>query len=256
MAWQAKTYLAFGDHRTRPSHDLIARIPIDAPRLIYDLGCGPGNSTRALARRWPEARLIGVDNAPDMLATARRSELANAEWLEGDVQDFSPPEPGEILFSNAVFQWLDGQDVLLPRLMEALPPGGALAFQIPANHDVPPHTIIDEALEALGLGGKVSKAALSRRVFPPAWYYRLLAPMARHLDIWDTEYLQVMEGESPIISWVKGTALLPVMAALDDGEAARFLPELERRFAAHYPPESDGRTLFPFRRRFIVAVRA
>lgn len=256
MAWNAATYLNFADHRTRPAYELIARIPLETPRLIYDLGCGPGNSTHALAERWPNARLIGVDNSKEMLEAARKDGPKGAEWQEADLARWAPDEAPDLLFSNATFQWIGGQAQMLPRLFAGVKAGGAFAFQIPANHAEPPHTLIDEALNEQGLAHRIKSASLSRHVLPQADYYRLLAPLAAQIDIWDTRYLQVLEGADPVLRWIKGTALVPIMAELHESEAKEFVTVLTRRLAAHYPQELSGCTLFPFARRFIVAVRA
>jgi trans-aconitate 2-methyltransferase len=255
MAWQPHTYLGFAGHRTRPAYELIARVPLSAPRLICDLGCGPGNSTAALAERWPEARLIGIDNSPEMLAAAKAEGPRHARWMLADVATWSPDEVPDVIFANATFQWVPGQEALLPRLLGLLAKGGVLAFQVPANHHGPPHSLIDEALADVGLAGRVQSAALSRHVLEAVAYYRLLVPLASHVDIWDTDYLQMLHGENPVLAWVKGTALVPVMAALSASESTRFLGRLAELLAAHYPPELGGNTLFPFRRRFIVACR-
>ncbi|MFZ1990449.1 MAG: methyltransferase domain-containing protein [Alphaproteobacteria bacterium] len=256
MAWNAATYLNFADHRTRPAYELIVRIPLDAPQVIYDLGCGPGNSTGALAESWPKAKLIGVDSSREMLAAARESGPKNVEWQEADLADWSPAETPDLLYSNATFQWIGGQEKLLPRLFASVKQGGAFAFQIPANHEGPPHTIIDEVLNEQGLAHRIKSAALSRHVLPQADYFRMLSPLASTIDIWDTRYLQVLKGEDPVLRWIKGTALVPIMAELDEREANAFLELLQQRLAAHYPQESGGQTLFPFSRRFIVALRA
>jgi trans-aconitate 2-methyltransferase len=255
MAWHPATYLAHADLRTRPAHELAARIALDAPALIYDLGCGPGNSTRVLAARWPDARLVGVDGSPEMLAAAREQGPTSARWQLADLADWLPDEPADVVFSNATLQWVAGQEELLPKLFRTLKPGGVLAFQVPANHGEPPHSVIDRVLGELGHADRVAAASLARHVLPQADYYRLLAPLAASLDIWDTSYLQVLSGADPVLGWVKGTALVPVMAALEAGDRQCLIGRLGERLKAQYPPESDGKTLFPFRRRFIVAVR-
>lgn len=235
MAWNAATYLNFADHRTRPAYELIARIPLEAPRLVYDLGCGPGNSTQALAERWPAARLIGVDNSREMLAAAREDGPKGVEWQEADLSDWSPNETADLIYSNATFQWIGEQQQLLPRLFASVTKGGAFAFQIPANHTDPPHTIIDGVLSEQGLATRIKSASLSRHVLPQADYFRLLSPLAAHIDIWDTRYLQVLEGPDPVLRWIKGTALVPIMAELDEREASQFLARLTKRLVGHYP---------------------
>jgi len=256
MAWNAATYLNFADHRTRPAYELIARIPLDAPRLIYDLGCGPGNSTHALQERWAQAKLIGVDNSREMLSAARERGPNGVEWQEADIAGWSPPEAPDLIYSNATFQWIAGQERLLPRLLKTVQSGGALAFQIPANHTEPPHTIIDDVLKHQGLAHRIKSASLSRHVLPQTEYFRLLSPLASSLDIWDTRYLQVLKGVDPVLNWIRGTALVPIVAELNERESHAFLDEMRSRLAEHYPQESNGDTLFPFSRRFIVASRA
>ena len=53
--WNTQQYLKFANERTRPSRDLAARVQLDTPQNIVDLGCGPGNSTAVLAESWPGA---------------------------------------------------------------------------------------------------------------------------------------------------------------------------------------------------------
>jgi trans-aconitate 2-methyltransferase len=86
-----------------------------------------------------------------------------------------------------------------------------------------------------------------------AAYHDLLAPLCRTLDIWETTYLHLLEGEDAVLNWVKGTALRPLLAALDEADRPAFEAACAKRLAAAYPPRPDGRTLFPFRRLFIVA---
>ena len=90
-------------------------------------------------------------------------------------------------------------------------------------------------------------------VAPPAWYHDLLAPHAAALDIWQTEYLQVLEGEDPVLRWTEATALRPVLQTLDEAAAAAFKDAYAARLREAYPRRPDGTTLFPFLRLFIVA---
>ncbi len=251
-SWDPSQYLRFADDRLRPALDLVARIDVERPRIIYDLGCGPGNVTRLLAERWPEARIIGVDSSAAMLAKAR-GEMPNAEFLEADIGTWSPLAPPDVIFSNATLQWLPYHEHLLPRLARFLAQGGTLAIQMPHCHDAPSHTAI---LATAREGPWEAKLADVRSILPvtsPSEYYRILSPVARHLDIWEAEYLHVLEGDNPVVEWTKGTALRPQLDALEEPERDAFLAAYAARVAAAYPREEDGRTLFPFRRIFIVA---
>ena len=251
--WDPKQYLKFSDHRLRPALDLMARIALDDPRSIYDLGCGPGNITCLLAERWPGATVTGIDSSPDMLAKARKEAPAIA-FGQADIARWSPPAPADLLFSNATLHWLDDHAGLLPRLASHLALGGVLAIQIPSNSASPSHLLMEEAAQAGPWRTKLAQLRpVYRSVETPDAYYRILAPVMREVDIWETTYLHVLEGDNPVVEWTKGTALRPYLDALAEPERSLFLSTYEMRIAAAYPRQPDGRTLLPFRRIFIVA---
>jgi len=255
-AWDDAQYLKFADERTRAARELLARVAVDAPARVVDLGCGPGNSTELLAARWPEAHVTGVDNSPAMLERARR-DLPQIEWVESDVAAWQAGGPVEVLFANAVLQWLPSHATLFPQLFAKVGEGGALAVQMPRNFSEPSHRLMRELP---GPWQQRPAAAPSLRsaspVDTPAFYYDLLAPQARHVDIWQTIYEQVMPDAAAIVEWVKGTGLRPYLEALaDDEERARFSAAYTEAIDAAYPKRSDGRRLFTFPRLFIVATR-
>lgn len=253
--WDPKQYLTFADHRARPALDLMAQVALAAPHSIYDLGCGPGTITRLLAERWPDAAVVGVDTSAEMLATAQR-EAPDATFQRADIAHWSPPAPADLLFSNAALHWLDDHAALLPRLVSHLAPDGVLAIQMPCNQDSPSHRLMDEAAAAGPWRAKLAAVRpVYRSVETPDSYYRILAPLARQVDIWQTTYLHVLEGENPVVQWTKGTALRPCLDALTEPERRAFLDAYAARVAAAYPRQPDGRTLLPFRRLFIVARR-
>jgi len=252
--WNPSQYLKFADHRLRPALDLLARVPVDEPAAVFDLGCGAGNVTKLLVERWPKARVTGVDSAMPMLEKARLAAPRIA-FIHADLAAWAAPAPASVIYSNAALHWLDDHAALFPRLMGQLAPGGALAVQMPRNHGAPSHTLMAEAAEAGPWRAKLANVRPIRPVHEPAEYFRMLAPLAARLDIWESEFLQVLEGENPVVEWTKGTGLRPYLDALDDAGKKGFLAAYAERIAKAYPPEADGRTLFPFRRIFIVAVR-
>ncbi len=264
-SWDPGQYLKFADHRLRPALDLMGRIPLERPQVIYDLGCGSGNVTRLLAGRWSQANIIGMDNSPDMLAQAAASgdgaELANVRWEEGDLAGWQPTETPSVFFSNAVIQWVPNHQELVPRLWSMLPSGGCLAIQAPLSWDMRSHQIMRETLENGGSDGQpVGSAELrsavgNRWVQNPDFYYDLLAPDADHLDVWTTEYQHVLTGDDAVLEWVTGTGLRPILNGLEDGDREMYLEEYRRRLNVEYPKRPDGFTLYPFRRLFFVAVR-
>lgn len=253
-AWDPAQYARFGGHRLRPALELLARVDHPGPTRVYDIGCGGGEIARLMAERWPEAEVVGTDLSPEMLAKAQAAGPSRVRWELADVRTWTPPGPADILFSNAVLHWVDGHDALFPRLAGHLAPDGVLAVQMPLSWDEPSHQLMRRTLADLDLGTPALRASLDRRwVADPEHYYGLLRPHVRTLDVWVTRYLQVLEGDDPVLEWVKGTGLRPVLAALEGEARERFLAEYRRRLAAAYPKRPDGETLFPFPRLFIVA---
>jgi trans-aconitate 2-methyltransferase len=254
MSWDPEVYLKFATERTRPAIELLARVPSRAPSRVIDLGCGPGNSTALLAARWPDAEIEGVESSPEMLAKARISGV-RASWTEGDVQSWTPDTQYDVMFSNAVFQWIPDHRALLPRLMGHLAKGGVLAFQVPRNFDAPSHALMREVANAGPWAAKLADARL-RNVLPPEVYFDILAPLSASLDIWETTYLQVLWGDDPVLAWVSGTGLRPFVQALDEKQREVFSAQYRARLREAYPRRDDGKTLFPFQRLFVVATKA
>ena len=254
MSWDPSAYLAFDNERTRPAIELAARIPLAAPRLVVDLGCGPGNSTTVLAKRWPAARFVGVDGSAEMLAVARKTPL-NADWQQAELAAWTAAGPVPIIFSNAAFQWVGGHDAIFPRLLSQLEPNGVLALQMPRNFDAPSHVLLRETATSGPWASKVARLNRAKPVAEPAAYYAMLAPHAAAIDIWETEYLQVLDGDDAVFKWVSGTALIPYRDALHGTERESFLNEYRARLSCAYPRATNGKTLFPFKRIFIIARR-
>lgn len=253
MAWDPKTYLDFEDERTRPAAELLARVNPKNPVHVIDLGCGPGNSTALLARRWPKAKLEGLDSSEPMLDQARRSGIT-AQWHSGDIPSWTPKHRYDVIFTNATIQWIEDQETLLPRLMSHLEPGGVLAFQVPTNFNEPSHRLMRD-VAAEGPWAAKLKDVRNLVLGTAQGYYDMLEPHAASLDIWESEYLQVFTGENPVYRWVSGSGLRPFVNALAGAEREDFVADYKRRLAAAYPMRASGKTLFPFKRLFVVARR-
>ncbi|MDA8107131.1 MAG: methyltransferase domain-containing protein [Betaproteobacteria bacterium] len=255
MSWDPSQYLKFAGERIRPALDLLARIPASAPETVVDLGCGAGTLATLLLERWPRATLIGVDSSPEMLAKAR-ADHPGVTFVEADVAAWRPQQPVDVLYSNAALHWLPGHDALIPGLLTSVRPWGWLAIQMPRNFGAPSHTCVADAI-AQGPWRTRLEAFLRRQpVAEPQHYWRLLHGGCARLEIWETEYLQVLEGDNPVAEFTKGTWLRHFLDRLDEPERSAFEADYRARVNAAYPTEADGRTLFPFRRLFIVAQRA
>ena len=253
MAWDPAQYLKFADHRLRPAIDLLNRIEAEAPAEVYDLGAGAGNVTRLLKARWPRARVTGVDASEAMLAQAA-AEASEIVWQRADLATWRPPRPASVIYSNAALHWLGGHGRLFPELFAALRPLGVLAVQMPRNFGAHSHTAVAEAVRSGPWRTRLEPLLRPAPVAEPGFYYDLLAPRAAVLDIWETEYLHVLDGEDPVKEWTKGTWLAPLSAALAEPERSRFEACYAELVARSYPKRPDGRTLFPFRRLFIIAI--
>jgi trans-aconitate 2-methyltransferase len=257
--WDPSQYLKFSDHRLRPALELLDRVPLTSPKVIYDLGCGSGNITRIIADRWTSATVCGLDHSKEMLQKAA-SNPSNIHWIEANIPDWSPDETPDLLYSNATLQWVDGHRDVFPRLIGYLPKGGCLAVQMPLSWSAPSHRLMRKTLTDGGPGGtpigdEALRTAVARKWVEDAEvYYDLLSRYTVSLDIWETEYLQVLEGEDPVLEWVKGTGLRPILNGLDDAQREVFLATYRERLRETYPVRSDGRTLYPFRRLFIVGM--
>jgi trans-aconitate 2-methyltransferase len=247
--WDPALYLDFDDHRSRPFRDLLARVGATAPRRVVDLGCGPGHLTEVLAARWPAADVRALDSSPEMVAAARERGVA-AELA--DVVDWMPPPDTDVVITNAVLQWVPSHPQLLPRWLQALPPGAWFAMQVPGNFGAPSHALTRELLAEPQWRGRVEVRG-EKAVPEPVEYAELLAAHAADIDVWETTYLQRLTGEDPVLQWVSGTALRPVRVALSGDDYADFRAELAPRLRAAYPMRGDGSTWFPFRRIFAVA---
>lgn len=254
FAWNADQYLKYADHRLRPALDLIARIPLEAPRSAVDLGCGAGNVTARLLDRWPGLDLEGIDSSAEMLAQARK-DFPAIRWRAGGIAAWTAPRPVDLLFSNAALHWLPDHPGLLARLMGQVAPGGALAAQIPASFGLAAHRLMEDAAVAGPWRQRLAPQVRPSPVAEPMDYYGWLAPHARHVDVWETTYVQALTGPDPVVEWMKGTALRPFLqACADEAERAAFLDAYRALAAQAHPRRADGITLMPFRRIFMVAV--
>ncbi len=253
MSWDPDRYRRFAAERLRPGLDLLARLEHPQPGLVVDLGCGTGELTALLARRWPQAQVLGIDSSPQMLQAAKGHP--NIEWVEADLVAWTPPAPPDVVVCNAVLQWVDDHDLVLPQLVDLLAPQGVLALQMPRNFSAPSHLAIRQVASEPPWRERLQPLLRPQPVAPPEHYHRLLAPLCATVDIWETTYLHRLTGADPVLEWVRGTALRPLLDVLSPPEREELIHRLRGELAKRYPPESDGTTLFPFRRLFIVAVR-
>ena len=253
MAWDVAQYETFKDERARPFFDLVGRIRTSPVRRVVDLGCGTGDLTAHLAERWPDAEVIGIDSSREMLDKATPKAGGRLRFDRGDVQTWSAAAPHDVIVSNAVLHWVDDHAGLLDRLVAALAPGGSLAVQMPANFDAASHMLLAE-VAADGPWADKLDGALAQSVHPLPFYVEKLLDHGLTVDAWETVYVHLLPGDDAVLSWVRGTALRPVLDLLAEHEIAAFTASYANKLRAAYPRGTHG-TLFPFRRIFFVARR-
>ena len=256
LNWSAKQYAAFEDERTRPVRDLLGALPVIHARSVIDLGCGPGTSTEVLATRYPQAQIAGIDSSPDMIAAARE-RLPHIRFRVEDVQTWRDPGSFDVILANAVLHWLHDHESLMPRLVECLEPGGALAVQMPDNLDEPAHRLMRQIAQDGPWAAKLAGASAVRTPLASAeWYYELLKPHCARVDIWRATYYHALPGGAAAIAeWFKGSGLRPFLDPLSDDERTAYLLDFKHGMEKTYPSRADGSVLLPFPRLFMVAIR-
>jgi len=251
--WDPGQYQRYAGERGRAFFDLVARVDASDPGCVTDLGCGPGSLTMALADRWPGAEVVGVDSSPEMIGSARAAcQRPRLRFELGDLREWRPPGPVDVLVCNAVLQWVPGHLEVIQQWPDLLAPGGWLAIQLPGNHDQPSHAILLDLVRSPRWQPLLAGVRLNQQAQDPAAYLEVFAQAGCAVEAWETTYLHVLAGADAVSQWYRGTGLRPVLAALGPGQAAEFLAEYGERARAAYPARPYG-TVLPFRRVFAVA---
>ncbi|HSM85761.1 MAG TPA: methyltransferase domain-containing protein [Candidatus Limnocylindrales bacterium] len=253
--WWPELYLKFSDQRGRPAADLIAQVRLENPARVIDLGCGTGSSTEQVHRRWPLADITGLDSSEEMLAQAQKAH-PDWNWVRSYIERWQPEAPYDLVFSNAAFHWVPDHGILFPRLFSGVAPGGALAVQMPNNFDSPVHQAMKKVAADPRWRGALNGGSQRYGIEPAAFYYDLLRKSAGQLDIWETEYLQVMNGPMAILDWIRGTGMRFYLERLPYDDQRRTFEDLcMAEFETLYRPNDQGKVLFPFKRMFMIAYR-
>lgn len=254
--WKPNLYLKFEKQRTQPSIDLAARIDINSPKRIIDIGCGPGNSTAVLKNRRPNADFTGMDSSPSMIAQAQETDN-DITWVCADAAgDLSDLGRFDVVFSNAALQWMPEHERLLPNLFGLLEAGGVFAAQIPNTTHMPIHIALQSLVKGRKWGAKLG-AVTTHSMNAAPYYYDILSGLKADIDLWETHYYHVMESHAALVQWYSSTGLRPYLNSLEsEQDKAAFLADFECALQSAYPAQKDDMVLFPFVRIFFIARKA
>lgn len=251
--WDSKLYMKFGGERTQSSVDLANRISIDSVRNAVDIGCGPGNSTAVLAERFKGAHVLGVDNSPAMLESARKA-YPELEFKLCDAGSELHALGGgfDIVFSNACIQWVPDHHKLMRDMMALLRPGGALAVQVPLQYEqVIFKIILDTALRE-AWRGRLGNARTFYNLKQEE-YFDLLSDISQDFTMWETVYYHRLKSHNDIMEWYRGTGLRPYLELLAEDEQSEFESEILKEVIRQYPVRKNGEVIFHFPRLFFIA---
>ncbi|WP_010583614.1 methyltransferase domain-containing protein [Schlesneria paludicola] len=254
--WNAAQYLKYSDERSRPFNDLLSQVRTEDVLRIADLGCGAGNLTRTLLERWHGAHVIGVDRSHEMLAQAVPLSISEQlEFEHADIAEWSSKAPLDLIVSNAALQWLDDHAGVLSHWVQMLCPTGTLAVQMPNRFRAVSQVAIEETVADPRWATLLESVGLHRQsVQPMLWYVHLLQDLGLTVNAWETTYYHMLTGDNPVLEWLKGTALRPLLERLHDEDKVEFLAAVGERLKESYPAR-DGVTVFPMPRMFFVASR-
>lgn len=251
--WNPGAYLKFHAERTRPAVDLVTRIQAGPdPETIIDIGCGPGNSTRVLADCWPNARITGMDSSKAMIDKARK-DMPDLDWIVGDAANFAPDVPCDLVFSNAVIQWIPDHETLMARFRAMLTEAGMLAVQIPLFWDMPLGQLIRDAAGQDRWKHQTDGIFELFTIHDSGFYYDTLSDLFSRVDIWETRYVHALDSHEAMVEMMRSTGLKPYLERLaDDRERTDFEADVLDRIRRAYPARKNGQVLLAFHRLFFI----
>lgn len=253
--WNPELYLKFKEERTQPAIDLSARVNVENPKKIMDVGCGPGNSTNVLSKRWPESEVIGIDSSSSMIKSAKNN-YPNMEWRIEDVTKMVIKEKYDLIFSNATIQWIQNQEKLISNLVKMLEEEGALAVQVPLYHNMP----VSHAIKKVSLNERWKKETMGANdaftFHSSDYYYDILSVEVESISMWETFYFHIMPSHQNIVEMIKSTGMKTFLEMLDTPEEKiAFEKDVLKEITKVYPAQKDGKVLFPFKRLFFIGYK-
>jgi len=253
--WNPDLYMQFSSERTQPSIDLIGKINQIEPKSIIDIGCGPGNSTQVLVNRWPKSQITGLDSSTAMIKKAKQ-DYPNQEWIVADALTYNPEIKYDIIFSNAVIQWIPNHEKLLTKFHENLTDNGIIAIQIPLFWDMPLGQIINNTAKDDRWKTKTESVSNLFTIHDYSFYFDQLSELFNSIEMWETHYMHILNSHIAILEMMRSTGLKPCLERLDDdSEKNKFEEEVLKKIRNAYPIQKNGKVLLPFKRLFFIGYK-
>lgn len=256
LDWNPDLYLKFEKERTLPAKDLISRIEKVNPKRILDIGCGSGNSTHELKKRWPNAEIIGIDNSIAMIEKARSLYDDTKFILHDATDDLSSLGKFDIVFSNAAIQRMPNHDDLIESLYGLLDDKGVLAIQLPLVDTVKAQEALYELEHVKKYKQYLDDKILRFNTKSTEYYYDILSSIFKpeSIFIWSTTYTHAMDSLEDILNWYESTTLMPYFDAFPNEEIiSNFRNNFYIKLKNVYFPRPNGSVLFNFERLFLIA---
>lgn len=251
--WNPELYLKFDKERIQPSIDLVSRIPVDDPKSIVDIGCGPGNSTQILAQRWPKSKITGIDNSVAMIERAKH-DFPHQEWKLLDAGKDEIAGTFDLVFSNATIQWIPNHFDLLKKFRDILSDHGTLAIQLPLFFDMPLGKSIARISKEKRWSNQTESVNHLFTIHHHSDYYDYLSALFTAVEIWESDYVHIMDSHDSILEMIHSTGLRPYIDRLEsNADKKDFESMVLSDIKKDYPLQENGKVLFPFKRLFFIA---
>jgi len=250
--WQPDLYLQFKSERTQPSIDLVSKINQVNPKRIIDIGCGPGNSTQILAQKWPKSKIVGIDSSASMIEKAKQ-DYPNQEWIIANASSYESEMKFDIVFSNAVIQWIPNHEELLIKFHNLLSDEGVVAVQVPQFWNMPLGKIIDNIANDTRWKDQTDGVSELLTIHNHSFYYDILSDLFNVIELWETHYIHVLENHLAIMEMMRSTGLKPYLERLvNESDKKEFEEAVLSDIRKAYPIQKNGKVLLPFNRLFFM----
>lgn len=253
--WSPELYLQFSNERGKPTADLIKSIGEVKPNSIADVGCGPGNSSFQLLKRWPMASIKGFDSSVNMIDEAKK-RVPGVDFHVRKIEAGKMFGNYDLIFSNAAIQWIPDHNLLFNSFYESLNSNGLLAIQLPMFFNMKLGRIIKNIAESPRWNSNLRSITNSFFIHSGYEYYDMLIEAGfKSISMWETSYMHIFPSHESILEMISSTALRPYLDLLNNEDGEIFTQLVRNGIAKEYKNQNNGNVIFPFIRLFFTCER-